>query len=292
MSDGAGVLVEDSANYPFGSPRSEFRPRGGRENYQFTQKERDTESGLDYFEARFLSTSISRFIRVDSLATDTTSRIDPQRLAVYAYAGNNPIRFSDPSGNDYVEDLLTEGVRDEQGKGNSIMAGVYAVGVGLNSVVNPMQSIDAAEREARTMLDPNEPTWNRALGGVGAAAWSVIAVADCVGIGKLARLGVSGVEKGLTKVLSTEGASAARGVDKFSRAPKSLMDEMVLDAAKQGKGIKIIDNLGDPEFKGMEKWSYTEKSAAGLRSDVHYVRDPKTGQLMDFKFKHHAETYK
>jgi filamentous hemagglutinin len=42
----------------------------------------------------------------------------------------------------------------------------------------------------------------------------------------------------------------------------------------------------------MEKWSYTEKSAAGLRSEVHYVRDPKTGQLMDFKFKHHAETYK
>jgi len=87
-------------------------------------------------------------------------------------------------------------------------------------------------------------------------------------------------------------AKAAKTADKFSRAPKSLMDEMVLDAAKQGKGTKIIDNLGDPKFKDMEKWSYTEKSAAGLRSEVHYVRDPKTGQLMDFKFKHHAETYK
>lgn len=70
------------------------------------------------------------------------------------------------------------------------------------------------------------------------------------------------------------------------------MDKMVLDAAKQGKGTKIIDNLGDPNFKGMEKWSYTEKSAAGPRSEVHYVRDPKTGGLTDFKFKHHAETYK
>jgi RHS repeat-associated protein len=79
---------------------------------------------------------------------------------------------------------------------------------------------------------------------------------------------------------------------KFSRTPKSLMDQMVLDAAKQGKGVKIIDSLGDPKFKGMEKWSYTKKSAAGLRSEVHYVRNPKTGELMDFKFKHHAETYK
>jgi filamentous hemagglutinin len=70
------------------------------------------------------------------------------------------------------------------------------------------------------------------------------------------------------------------------------MDEMVLDAAKQGKGQKLFDNLGDPQFKGMEKWSYGETSAQGLRSEVHYVRDPKTGQLLDLKFKHHAETYK
>jgi hypothetical protein len=33
------------------------------------------------------------------------------------------------------------------------------------------------------------------------------------------------------------------------------MDQMVLDAAKQGKGQKIIANLGDPQFNGMEKWS-------------------------------------
>jgi len=63
------------------------------------------------------------------------------------------------------------------------------------------------------------------------------------------------------------------------------MDQMVLDAAKQGKGVKIIDNLSDPKFKGMEKWSYTEKSSSGARSEVHYVRDPSTGELMDFKYK-------
>jgi RHS repeat-associated protein len=55
--------------------------------------------------------------------------------------------------------------------------------------------------------------------------------------------------------------------DKFSRMPKSLMDQMALDAAKQGKGQKIMNNLGDPQFEGMEKWSYTEESVrACLRS--------------------------
>jgi hypothetical protein len=48
------------------------------------------------------------------------------------------------------------------------------------------------------------------------------------------------------------------------------MDEKVLDAAKQGKGQKIIDSLDDPQFKGMEKWSYGETSADGLRSEVYY----------------------
>ena len=67
------------------------------------------------------------------------------------------------------------------------------------------------------------------------------------------------------------------------------MDQMVLNAAKEGKGRRILENLGDPKYKGMEKWQYSEISESGSRSTVHYVRDPKTGQLMDFKFTVHAE---
>jgi RHS repeat-associated protein len=78
---------------------------------------------------------------------------------------------------------------------------------------------------------------------------------------------------------------AASVIDKFRRVPNNLIEQMALDAAKQGKGMKIIDNLGDPKFKGMEKWSYTEKSDTGVRVEVHYVRDPATGDMMDFKFK-------
>ncbi len=35
----------------------------------------------------------------------------------------------------------------------------------------------------------------------------------------------------------------------------------------------------------MEKWELKTKSAEGRDSVVHWVRDPKTGILMDFKFK-------
>lgn len=63
---------------------------------------------------------------------------------------------------------------------------------------------------------------------------------------------------------------------------------MALDAAKNGAGRKIMENLGDPRFKGMQKWEYKVKSANGQDSVVHYVRDPNTGELLDFKFKKHS----
>jgi filamentous hemagglutinin len=59
----------------------------------------------------------------------------------------------------------------------------------------------------------------------------------------------------------------------------------VLDAAKNGAGEEVIQNLGDDAFKGMTKMSYSETSANGVLSEVHYVKDPRTGALMDFKFK-------
>lgn len=75
----------------------------------------------------------------------------------------------------------------------------------------------------------------------------------------------------------------------WSRAPKTLQDLMALEASQKGAGTKIMDNLGDPNFRGMEKWEYKIKSSEGRDSVVHYVRDPNTGELMDFKFKKHSD---
>ena len=100
MSDATGALVEESANYPFGSARSEFRPRGTRENYQFTQKEHDSESGLHYFEARFLATSLGRFLSPDPLSIQLKkeSLFKPQTANLYSYVDNRPNIYTDHTG--------------------------------------------------------------------------------------------------------------------------------------------------------------------------------------------------
>lgn len=98
-----------------------------------------------------------------------------------------------------------------------------------------------------------------------------------------------GMAKKGVKVAVKEGVrGVAKGADKWSRAPKSIQDQMTLKAAKEGQGGVIIKNLNDPSFKGMQKMEFKVKSANGNDSVVHYVRDPKSGEVMDFKFKKHS----
>jgi RHS repeat-associated protein len=65
---------------------------------KFTSKERDNESGLDYFEARYYGSAYGRFTSPDPLGGHTE---DPQTLNAYTYVRNNPQRFTDPSGLDF-----------------------------------------------------------------------------------------------------------------------------------------------------------------------------------------------
>jgi len=70
-------------------------------SYKLTGKERDTESNLDYFGARYFSSNAGRFSSADEFDADSDSR-DPQRWNLYAYTKNNPLKYVDPSGRDIV----------------------------------------------------------------------------------------------------------------------------------------------------------------------------------------------
>lgn len=60
-----------------------------------TGKERDTETGLDYFGARYMSGPEGRFISPDPVAGRLAN---PQSLNRYTYALNNPLKYVDPTG--------------------------------------------------------------------------------------------------------------------------------------------------------------------------------------------------
>jgi RHS repeat-associated protein len=71
----------------------------------FTGKERDTESGNDYFGARYYASSMGRFMSPDpfipfNLKQDKFEAwiSNPQHWNKYAYALNNPLKYTDPTG--------------------------------------------------------------------------------------------------------------------------------------------------------------------------------------------------
>jgi RHS repeat-associated protein len=64
---------------------------------RFTGKERDGESDLDYFGARYLSAAQARFMSADSPFADQAPA-DPDSWHLYVYCRNNPLRYKDPTG--------------------------------------------------------------------------------------------------------------------------------------------------------------------------------------------------
>ncbi len=108
MTDRRGALAQESAYFPFGEERNAFRQEvATRQPYGFTGKEKDDETSLHYFEARYLQTKVSRFLSPDPKYADPSmlSQEDlaaflsqPQKANLYSYVLNNPIKYNDPAG--------------------------------------------------------------------------------------------------------------------------------------------------------------------------------------------------
>jgi RHS repeat-associated protein len=64
-----------------------------------TGKERDTESNLDFFGARYMSSGMGRFISADN--PKFSEKSDPQTWNLYSYVSNNPLSRIDPTGNNW-----------------------------------------------------------------------------------------------------------------------------------------------------------------------------------------------
>jgi RHS repeat-associated protein len=64
---------------------------------KFTGKERDNETSLDYFLARYYSSTQGRFTSPDVPFADQSEE-DPQSWNLYVYVGNNPLTYIDPFG--------------------------------------------------------------------------------------------------------------------------------------------------------------------------------------------------
>src|SRR5882672_6176339 len=132
------------------------------ERKKFTQKERDNETGLDYFNARYYSSMQGRFTSVDPSRVSVMLE-DPQSWNRYPYALNDPLAYVDKNGmwptriHDQIIDLAFPGLSKSQR--GAIKKGSWSVddpkqgGFDLDKVYRhglrrPDQSVAEAAKEA------------------------------------------------------------------------------------------------------------------------------------------------
>ncbi len=87
---------DSSDYYPFGGERVILQ--ASNNSRKFTGKERDSESGLDNFGARYDSSSMGRFMSPDPIYIEEQKMLDPQELNLYSYVRNNPLNLTDSTG--------------------------------------------------------------------------------------------------------------------------------------------------------------------------------------------------
>lgn len=69
--------------------------------------------------------------------------------------------------------------------------------------------------------------------------------------------------------------------------PTDLSEQLTLEEAKSGQGTEIMrGRINDPKWADWQKMSHTHTTYDGKTIEIHYWRNPTTGETTGFKFKH------
>lgn len=159
-SSGAAVTGTDRTYLPFGW---EWNATTAGSHYKFTGKERDTETGNDYFGARYYNSSMGRWLSPDWSAAPApipyADMSDPQSLNLYGYVRNRPTFSVDGDGHQlavpFVPILPLPGLPPSQGLSQEQVGQLVSnVGYGIEKLVDNAKQvyIDQAAKLTQTIL--------------------------------------------------------------------------------------------------------------------------------------------
>jgi RHS repeat-associated protein len=161
QTDYAGVVEQTCASLPFGDGLACSNSTQYPTEHHFTGKERDAESGNDYFGARYYSSAMGRFMSPDWSAKEEpvpyAKMDDPQSLNLYAYVRNNPLDSADPDG--HACSVLI----GNAGSGFCKRASEYARFDAISAVRSQTRFFAAASAVSEELADVAVPVLSRAF---------------------------------------------------------------------------------------------------------------------------------
>jgi RHS repeat-associated protein len=279
ITDAAGNIKEDEDYYPWGGELQFVN--NDSNHYKFTGKERDAETVLDYFGARYYSNGLGRFITPDWAAKPAAVPYavlgDPQTLNLYTYVRNIPTSQIDKDGHCppcSVEDWSNGRIWVDPASGIAIDLGdpngnMKAAGLGLAGGV-----VLAGAAVAPEVL-PGAGIVLRNLLGVGVAAASTPAGQNII----------NGVGEAVTNPLPTVGPSAVfnakRAIGNFGfkaveKAGSTFVGQlatgakMAVNVGMEGAGMKVsipvLSKVSAETLRGIESGAINAAKGEGATS--------------------------
>jgi RHS repeat-associated protein len=266
--------VYDSLDYlPFG----EQIAGGSGTTHKFTGKERDSESGLDNFGARYNASNLGRFMSPDpDNVSGLMNQDDPQSWNGYAYARNNPLRYTDADGqnvvvciqgqdkcHDYTDDQYKRLLAEQNGK----------QGINLPDQALPHGDITCGGVKCGTAnfyepgLDPSDNfTIVGAIGAAEGAGAIIGAVRTATGV-------LSGLKKDTGP--TPPAATANQGAYGTASRVQNLngLSRQDADAALKARNpVKVHTTKG-----GYTEYKFEDGSTVWIRTNGEVVRVPAPG---------------
>jgi RHS repeat-associated protein len=167
-SNVSGAACETISSLPFGDGQAISGSCGDPTPMHFTGKERDSESGLDNFGARYNSSSMGRFMSPDPFYNDSHPE-NPQSWNEYAYARNNPLRYVDPNGE--TATVSTTCTTDQQNN-KTCNVSVTAT-VAVYAAAGSKLTQDQLSQAATTIQNSINTAWSGSFTGQDGATYNV-----------------------------------------------------------------------------------------------------------------------
>jgi len=235
--------------------------------HKFTGKERDPESGLDFFGARYFGSSLGRFTTPDAPFADQHSG-NPQTWNLYAYGRNNPLGGIDTNGREYlcvtcvvqaVKNWWNGGVARDGGTGNFAKNNAIGAGKGTGTfALNTIKTVVAASEGAHgnipgalatitapspTALQPSNQTQAQAS----TATQVTLAVASVVVPGAIEGAAAPATTS-LFRAVGTAEAESIEATGAFSGAPNGTMFKGFFfeQADAESFGARMTELTGEP----------------------------------------------
>jgi RHS repeat-associated protein len=221
--------------------------------HHYTAKERDTESGNDYFGARYYASSMGRFSSPDDGSDQ--NNLSPQSWNLYSYGRNNPVTNTDDDGHSVQ-------ICDNNGKCNTVDNPTYDKAASGNNGGLNVPSEKSVERTGSGNITDSS---GNVVGTVkyvvdgGLDGPANLAGANMIGNGGMAAIKEFVVQSTIGAVTEGIGQGIGIGIDalRVARAAKAAEAAEALAVAERVtqhaylKHAGEFGNIGRNEFQGL-----------------------------------------